>query len=125
MDAECSMRLSMLRERRVPHRLFEWLYGLSADDPWLRDYASSWVERAFHGVSLFDGSTVDRHAFELFLQALKLAPLKLAAAQLGMTRESLLQVLEALERIIRSQPAYREIVSLGDVQDIHRDTISR
>lgn len=98
MTPEQNERFRLLRQREVPFEFIAARYGVDLTDRALADLFRRWSEAAHKGRVVMTSAAVDRHAFELFLQAANFVPRRFAAASLGMSERSLVEVLDALNK---------------------------
>lgn len=100
-EESITRRLKALRQEFVSPGLIESLYGLEefGAETELGKRFSAWAERHYReDQEPFDGEKIHRWRLETFFQNKELLPVKWAAVRLGMTEESLEEVVQALER---------------------------
>ncbi len=99
MNEEQKNRLKALKERFCTRALITELYGIDFPDENLIGHLKVWGHQFYKKDDLVkpDGA-INRHALELFFQACRLLPMKLAAARLGMGKDSFMAVLTTMKR---------------------------
>lgn len=110
-DKPLQERLSLLRDRWCDENLLKILYGLQVDEDWLGLWRS-WARKQPIEKTDKKGRLYDRHRLETFFQQEQLVPVQLGALRLGMTDESLREILRVLqERGLSVRPPYVGLAS--------------
>ncbi len=89
--------LNCLPEAWAPYDVLLLLYGVERDDSVLWGDFLSWSKRLRQPREVVRSESVNRHDFETFMQQNSLLSLKIAAARLGMTRNSFVSLLVSIE----------------------------
>lgn len=79
--------MSWLSKEWVPFDVIDYLYGINDLDDVLRDNFRAWSRERPNRL-VIKPDKINRYAFETYLQQAKLLPTKIAAAHLGMTKNS-------------------------------------
>jgi hypothetical protein len=81
----------------VTDNVIEKLYGIKMPDDKLFGTFQSWSSRLKSRRNVLRPGEVNRHAFESYLQYSHLMPIKIAAARLGMSADSLREIIDLMD----------------------------
>jgi len=120
MTPEESGRLDALQREWITGQEAETLLGVNPFDP---SFEGMLIAYGRGGRMPFQGETVSRYALESFLLEQRLIPLRSAGARLGMTEDSLANVVSGLEDRGIIPPGRRELhhtIGLDLIETLHR-----